>query len=486
MKISNGPGISNGLENTNDKSSTSRNSDKLFIRTMEDDLKKIKSSPAGNDGAASVISSLASASSRASAPYKEIKRPISAPASASNSASLVPKNLPLDMSVIEKEKPKAEAKAEILKPVEKLKDTVDSSMSDNRVLGRFKSSAKEAVDEKKKEKIFSAFKPIAPASADIFSARPQSAGKLVEETENLSPEARLARQLSLGASDSAIESKESLAAPLPAKISSAASEQSGKLAGPFNPALPVSPSFASKRKSIEEIIKEDSSDSLFGKFVKMLFAILIIAGIVAGAYYLYIARKPADKSISTEAFVVGVMDATIKADLNADLNREIKLFFSDIRPSGIYRLMLKDKDGQRGLDLENFKKSLNIILPDSIADVLEKDYNLMVFNYPEKNYLRLGLVLKPKNSVDVSAFAGSWEPDMYGSVEAMFLGDSGIYDSRKQFRSNNHNNFDIRYLPLGFENIALNYAIDNEKKFLLIATSKEDIFNLIDKIIKGE
>lgn len=478
------------MENTDDKSFVNHNSNKPFIRTMEDDLKKIKNSPARNNGAASTISFLSSVPSKASVPRKEIKRPI--PTSAQTPipapASSVPKNLPVDMPVVGKEKPMAEARAEILKPIEKPKDVVGSNISDSRVLGRPNSFGSGSIDTKKEEKIAPVSKPIVPVfSANAFSRKLQDMGKLAEEIENLSPEARLARQSSLGIGDSERGSKESLAAP-PARISSAAPGQSYKFAGSFNSTLSIPPSLESKKRSIEEIIKEDSSNSFFRKFVKLFFAVLILVGAGAGVYYFYIINKPIDNSLSintdSEVFVAGVAEVDIKADLNTDLNNEIKLYFSSAMPSGIYRIMLKDKDGRQSLGLENFRKNLNIIVPDSIANVLEKDYNLIAFNYPEKNYLRLGLVLEPKKSFDISVLARSWEPDMYRSAEAMFMGDSGIYDLEKQFNSNRHNNFDIRYLPLGFENIALNYAIDDEKKFLLIATSKQDIFNLIDKIIR--
>ncbi|MFH1048999.1 MAG: hypothetical protein V1732_05050 [Patescibacteria group bacterium] len=484
------------MENTDDKSFVSHNSNKPFIRTMEDDLKKIKNSPARNNGAASAISSLASVSSQANVSRKEIKRPTpdptSFPASISAPVSSVPKNLPVDTPAAGKENPKAEVMAEILKPIEKLKDVIGSKTPISQVLDRSNLFETGLVNEKKsaaagEEKIASVSKPIIPASsANAFFRKSQSMGKLAEEIENLSPEARLARQSSLGNSDS--EYKESLIIPPPARIFSAAPGQSRKFAGSFNPTSSIPPSLESKKRSIEEIIKEDSPNSFLRKFVKLFFAVLIIAGAGAGVYYFYIINKPIDNSLSinadSEVFVADVAEADIKADLNTDLNNEIKLYFFAARPSGIYRIILKDKDGRQSLGLENFRKSLNIIVPDSIANVLEKDYNLIAFNYPEKNYLRLGLVLKPKKLFDISVFARSWESDMRKSTEAMFMGDSGIYDPEKQFNSNRHNNFDIRYLPLGVENIALNYAIDDEKKFLLIATSKQDIFNLIDKIIR--
>ncbi|MDP3057574.1 MAG: hypothetical protein Q8N37_03595 [bacterium] len=482
------------MEDTNDKSFVSHNGDKPFIRTMEDDLKKIKNSPAGNSDRASVISSLGSTPPpfRTNVPIKEMNHSVSAPIPST------PKNLPVDMSLIEKEETKVEANTEKFKPIEKPKAAADSSSPDKWILGRPPSSfGREPANAKTEEKtppvprpFPPVSRPVAPVSNNVFSRRPQSLVNLDKETEKLSPQARLARQSSLGLGDSGIGSKERLAASPSSGISSAVSGQSGKTSrGSFNSDLSKLSSFESK-KTIEEIIKEDNPIFFLGKFVKLFFVFLVIVGVAAGAYYLYISKRPIVNPVPVvapgETFIAGAIEATISADLNADLNNEIRIYFSSVRPSGIFRLILKDNNGQNSQGLENFSKSLNITLPDSIASVLEKDYNLIAFNYPEKNYLRLGLVLKVKNPSDVSVSAKNWETDMYKDIKPLFLNTPGVYKEGDQFRSNKYNNFDIRYLPLENENSALNYAFDSEKKFLLLATSKDDIFNLIDKIIEGK
>ncbi len=310
------------MENTNDKSFVNHNSNKPLIRTMEDDLKKIKNSSAGNNGAASILSSLASASFAPKASHGKINRPISVPSPAPvpDPVSPVPKNLPVDASFIEKDEHGAEKKTEILKPIKSSKDVIDSSASDNRVLGKSNLFKEGPADEKKEEKNTPILMPIAPVSISVFSKKSQSEGKPAREIENLSPEARLARQTSLGISDGGIEPKESLAAPPSARIFSDDPGQSRKSARPFNSISSALSFPEGKRKSIEEIIKEDGPSSFFGKFIKLFFAVLIIAGIAAGAYYLYIVKKPADNSASAEVFVAGAAEVAIKADLITDLN----------------------------------------------------------------------------------------------------------------------------------------------------------------------
>ncbi len=339
--------------------------------------------------------------------------------------------------------------------------------------------------------VASASKPIEPVSINMLFGKSQNTKRPVEETENLSPEARLARQASFGIGSSAIEHKEISAVSPSVGTSSIFGGQFSKISKSSDSTLPASFSNENKRKSIEEAVEEKKLNFFSGKFIKLLFIVLVIAGIGIGVYYFYIRSYPSDDPevspipVNSVSFVAGVTEAVIKTDLNANLNSEIKRYFSDNMPSGMYRLTIKDKEGQNSLELENFDKSLNIILPNSVVSVLDKNYNLMVFNYPEKSYLRLGLVFKSKSSFDIFAPVRSWETDMQRNLEPIFMGVFGIYDPEKQFNDDRYDNFNIRYLRLGVVDVALNYAIDDDKKFLLITTSKQDMFNLIDKIIKG-
>lgn len=542
------------MENTKDKSFEKNNSDKPFIRTMEDDLKKIKNEPLGKDGVVSGVSSYSAVSSQQSVPLGGIKRPApfqfsvppsaQRPISAASSASvrdsvpdsspfktsasspnsafrapvsnsrpapapsfLVPKNLPINDSAAEEYEDHKEMDARISKPIQDPRDLVDANVPDSRIFSGL-SLSKEKIFSQKKPPLedFSkgglekfkpvsmpaaaVFKPIAPASASNISRNNQSAGRLIEEAEPLSPEARLARQSSMDNSSEGIEPKETPARSLISKAVSDFSEQLIEPVKHSNPPFLRSSSGENRRRSIEEIIKEDNSNSFFRKFSKVMIVVLVILGVSIGAFYYYISKNPTDNNPAivnpSVTLVSGATEVVINADVSTDFNDQIVKYFSTSKPSGIYNLILKDKDGKNYLPLENFGNNLNIVFPEYVANALEKDYNLIAFNYPEKNYLRLGLVLKAKNSVDIMAAAKKWESGMYKNLKPIFLDNFGIYDENRQFGSNKHSNFDIRYLPLGFENIGLNYAIDDQKKYLLIATSKQDIFSLIDNIIKGK
>lgn len=375
-------------------------------------------------------------------------------------------------------------------------------------LGKSNSFGREFANENKKEIIAPVFSPVetvsrpmAPVVANRFAKKQNSVGYLMDDVQDLSPEARLARQTSSGSIDS--EYRESLIIPPSMKNAPEIRKQTDKIISP--PETISSPKIVSppkkdkielfmshsanfKKKSIEKIIKEENPSSFLKKIIKSIIAVLIIVGIAAGIYYFYVSGKSAvnqfSATVPSEPYIGNVTETSISVDSSANINNEIKLYFSNQSSSGIFRLTIKEKDWQNSLGLENFGKSLNIILPDYIAGALEKDYNLAAFNYPEKKYLRLGLVLKVKNPSDISGFAKNWETDMYKDVKPIFIDNPGTYEEGKNFGNNRYGDFNIKYLPLGAENISLNYAIDSEKKFLLITTSKDDMYILIDKIIK--
>ncbi len=489
------------MEKTSEENFISHNSNKPFIRTMEDDLKKIRSGSIKNGGA---LSSSAPASR-----HQTSGSPFASTRDVSRLPSSVPQNLPVSMPSIRKAEPQTQSGAALVKKTDAAFQTeaafqavpeVKSEMPEMKKTESFSVAASKpesglinkqsGLPEEKKDFTEKPAQKNEINEREISNKKIQSIKKPWEENEYLSPEARLARQMSsAGTSENSAKFNEDLVMPPPLRNFPSRSFQPEKPIKQFNPTLSMPYSPGGKNKIEEKSIVGGGSSSFFGKIIKFFLIVLIIAGIGAGIYY-FTAIRPINDFLpdnASKSFIVGISEETINTDLTADITEEIKAYFCDNpKQSGIYRLIIKDKAGKKSLKIENFKDGLNIILPDIITNVLDKDYNLIVFNYPEKNYLRMGLIFKPKKEYDVSVFAGSWEPDIYKNLEPIFLGNSGIYRAEKQFDSNNYNNFKIRYLPLGVEDIALNYAIDNEKNFLLIATSKQDIFNLIDKTITGK
>lgn len=231
------------------------------------------------------------------------------------------------------------------------------------------------------------------------------------------------------------------------------------------------------------------SGSLLGKILKGIITLVLLAGIAYGIYYFGLLKGPdASRTEAAGELLVPVSEILeIKTNLNADVTQGVKSRFTSETvpvPSGVYRIIVRDKSGSKILAKEDFKKALNIDIPVGVSSSLEKDYNLLAFNYPDKKYLRLGFVFKIKNEKTLLSSLIPWEPSMFASTRQMFLGAPAFSTSSGLFKDNAYKEAKIRYMPLGSNNSVLNYAIDKNKKYFFIATSGEDIFYMIDNIGK--
>lgn len=300
---------------------------------------------------------------------------------------------------------------------------------------------------------------------------PKKYFKPAEEEKDLPPEARLAMQESSFSIDLKEEIKKS---PLSAL---------GKNHKPGSLALPASSGATTEAKRVR-------TSSFIGNILKYLVLMILIILISYGIYFYFIKgnqnRPPVVKEEIPELVVPGVRQYEIKTDFGAELASVIKRHIKDNGNSvstGASRLIIKDADGAKLLKAGNFKEALKINIPASIESALDAEsYNLLAFDYPSRSYERLGLVFKIKDSASISRLAGNWEPTMFQDLEPLFLGSTGFYVPAKSFNGNTYKEASIRYLTLGKEDAALNYGIDKDKKFFLLATSKDDIYYLIDKV----
>lgn len=261
--------------------------------------------------------------------------------------------------------------------------------------------------------------------------------------------------------------------------------------------LPAS-SISSENKNIPTKIAPAAQKSIsapsagsFAKVLRSLAIVLVVAAISYGAYYLITRNNSpveAPAAVIPESLIPNLIQEEIFVDLKSDDIPEIIKYFSGVnsngisKPAGVYRLIIKDTQGKEILQVENFKEALKMEIPSPVLGVLDKNYNLIAFNYPEKGYLRLGLAFKVGDPAFISENMKTWEPVINTNLQSLFLGDYKASVAISGFRSNAYKEASIRYLPLEKTGLFLNYAITKNNNFLLLATSKDDIYYLIDKI----
>lgn len=230
-------------------------------------------------------------------------------------------------------------------------------------------------------------------------------------------------------------------------------------------------------------------------FKKILIAALLATFAFSAYYFLKpVLNKPAvappPPAEIPPSLVADAKNVSISADLNSGLMLSVRKYLEDNKNRadvyGASRLIIKNTAGTEILKIENLKDFLGVNLPTGFLEAVDKNYSFLAFDYPENNYLRLGLVFKIVKPEIIWQEASSWEPAMLGDLQPLFLGAPAFYNPAKNFGSNTYLGALVRYLSLGEARTALNYAIDKNKTFFLIATSKEDIYYLIEKTAKNQ
>ncbi len=303
--------------------------------------------------------------------------------------------------------------------------------------------------------------------------------ELSGEYEHLSPEMRLAQQgfssLSADLEEGVRKDAELLDQDLALKKKVAASSASSVPGQLKNIQVPA-----------EGSLKREPAP-VFKTVLKIAALVLLVAGLFYGTYYFVFKRNPAANiPVSSQPVLAGMKEFGIALDFNSNAMPEIKEYVKNNAASAenVSRIIIKDKAGGKTLKISDFGKVLGVIMPAKFLDNLLEDYDLVVFNYPKNNYLRMGMVLKVKDAELAAVLAKEWEPAMFIGTNSFLFDASGYYDNSKSFGAGSYKNASIRYLPLGKNNLALNYMVDKNKNLFIFATSQDDIHYLIDELEK--
>lgn len=432
------------MANANTEDLSNHNSKKPVIRTMENDLRSLKSGAFPKD----ILKNLPK----------------------------VPGNLPVDF--LEPPSAPIPAGAKKVQPIAK-EEPIKSSLNEVKVIDiKAEKPAVPSAAPVKTEKKTVAFswetdinssiqKSLSmPAAKPAFKSRPYIKPA---EMEILPPEARLAVQSSV--------------------TDFGAKKKAADNGLPQNASFPPSGfyKFSDRGKS--------GKNFRLGKILKYVLAVVAIAIVFYGIYYFLNPKSNTNLPVATESPVPESLIPGIKQNIftvfqtgsDFDFNSSIKEYFRNIdndTTRGVSMLVIKMKSNNKSkvLSLEDLESLLKISFPLLVLNSLDKDYNLIVFNYSQKSYLRLGLAFKINDSGALTEQLSAWEPSIFKDTEPLFLGNFVSNSPAAEFGSNNYKGASVRYLPLASADAALNYAMDKNKKFLFVATSKDDIFYLIDSV----
>jgi len=126
------------------------------------------------------------------------------------------------------------------------------------------------------------------------------------------------------------------------------------------------------------------------------------------------------------------------------------------------------------LSFEKFIQTLDLEMP-----VLGKTFTFLV--YYQSVGPRLALVVKINDPNQTEKIMKAWEKTMPDDLKWLFLQEPGS-PSTDSFQDNLYKNISIRYLNFPDSALTIDYAIVND--LLIITTSKESMYEIINRLVK--
>ena len=131
------------------------------------------------------------------------------------------------------------------------------------------------------------------------------------------------------------------------------------------------------------------------------------------------------------------------------------------------------------LTLSDILQGLEIPVSPYVFSELKNSYNLLMFN--QKEGKRLGLIIEAENPENLKGQMKNWESTMLNDFKNFYLAQLPGQAASKNFLDDNYKNVIIRYKNLPFSTLTLNYTVLGN--YLIIGTSKESIYSIIDRIL---
>ena len=122
---------------------------------------------------------------------------------------------------------------------------------------------------------------------------------------------------------------------------------------------------------------------------------------------------------------------------------------------------------------------LEINVPSRVSIALEKDYTFFIYSQEEGD--RAGFLVKVKDSRILKTALRDWEKTMREDLKAIFLGQELTQPSTTEFQDNFYKGLNIRYLNFLNSSLTIDYTII--KDYLIVTTSQESIYRVIDRIL---
>lgn len=265
--------------------------------------------------------------------------------------------------------------------------------------------------------------------------------------------------------------------------------------------MAVGNNFVLSEKEEKRKLKERIMNKYHIKNPSLIKNILIISILAiamgGGALYLYLTRIPATppdvtapaapgielKELSMISDSIDISEEKMKNP--AILREEANKKFSSNQNLRFFKLVIKDSKNYI-VKFDNALKAIGMkteLLPENFLDSAENEYSMLVFK-TNKSTSRLGFAVKLKSEGAMLNSMNLWEKDkdkMKDVLAPLYMSDRTSEIQNSRFQSGNYKNVNIRFIPLPDKDTAIDYFI--YKNILVITTTKDDAFGLIDILV---
>lgn len=173
----------------------------------------------------------------------------------------------------------------------------------------------------------------------------------------------------------------------------------------------------------------------------------------------------------------------IKLEEGEKLTSKLEEEIQEEVPSGFSQLLVYEGESLTPLSLEKVFEELELNVPQTLIDNLDKDYTFFLFAqeelFTEGEAARLAFIAQVKSATSTIQIMSTWEETMTEDISGLYLVTQGE-SATTEFNDNLYKDIDIRYLNFSLPDISIDYALYPEKNWLIFTTSRESIYYIID------
>lgn len=205
-----------------------------------------------------------------------------------------------------------------------------------------------------------------------------------------------------------------------------------------------------------------------------------------------VAEKPIEIPEPTAPSNIVIVDSDIVIEIDNKIASPETLSSLIPKISLSSREILKDKNLGRILikysaetekSYLTFQETIDLLQIKIPNTLLQNSQNGEILTYSQNGIIRYGFAIKiTGDSLSALDYMNSWEKTIIDDIKNLYIENLPIITEDSIFKDNFYESFVKSYINLPDTETSLDWAVSNEKKILIIATSKDMAYKIMDAI----